>query len=348
MGITIKEFKENYLPELRQQFHSNVAENIINNREAINGKIMKQIKAFIAFSGKFQKQVPLEFGEIQIALLHTSVYLGKPQICISAYDYKGIYGNEILNVKFDAEWLFYGWEDYRRDIKNKIEEIHACNVIRDEAIRQMMHESMTYMVTMLYAVTKYLLMEYDRIEGYDEMILTDVFRLSVGSYRDWSRVLFIKRNEEDIFFREKKIPLQFCVFNEAVYSRKEFAKVNLNHTRFINCEFIQCNFKDVELNDTIFENCRIYQCSFDNAAFLGTTMRRVTMKKDSFKNVVWHCIPSFENQADVYKNAELTECILEYITFEKSDLRKIKHEKCIFKDINIYDCEKEEEWNTIC
>lgn len=323
MEITLAEFKEQYFPALREQYHASLQSSITMNRDEIVKKLYKQAEGFIAFTGRFQKQVPVEIGEVQISLLQSSVHLNKPQIAFCAYDEAGILGREIFNIKYDAKWLFEGWETYREAIRAKIRELHAESYIREAAIEQMMWESMNFTMYCLYIMTKYLFQEFFKIDGYQELELTDKFRLSVGGYRDWSRTLYRNRQEVDIFFKEAKETLQYCRFQNAVYNHKNFEKLDLSHTFFTDCEFVHSDFRDVVWRDAVFENCRFYHCQFEQVDFCGSTFRDVTMKKDSFKQVTWEFEPDMEHPEsveDIFKPVEWENCVKEHLTFEEVEV----------------------------
>ena len=345
MVIKAAEFEKQFLAPLQEEFHTNTQNRILKDGKSICETLYKQLEGFVIFMGKFQKQIPIEIGEIQISLLHSSIYLHKPQIAISAYDEKGILGNEILNIKYDVSWLFCEWEEFRKSIEEKIAEIHGQNFIRKEAVRQMMWNSMNYLTQCLYTTAKYLLAKFDEIEGYDELILTEGFRLSIGSYRDWSRTLFLKRETVDIFFREKDVSLKYCIFREAVYNRKSFEQLDLSHARFIDCEFVHCHFKNVSLKDVILQNCRIYYCTFENVDFYGMTLQGVTMKKNTFQQTRWNFVPDPEHLEDIpdfYKDVDFVDCTLEYLTFVSSDIRRINLMECMTKEIEVQDCKEDE------
>lgn len=269
MEITVKEFREKYFSELQDNYHTVIENNMNANRQSINQKLVKQMEGYIHFVTELQKSYPVEIGEIQMSFLYTSVYMGIPQIALTAYDEMGVLGNEITTVKYPAEWMMEGWDEYKNSILNKIKELHAQNYIREEAVNQMMKESIGFMIQCLYAVTKYLFIEFMQVKGYEELLLAEGFRLTVGGYRDWHKVLYQKKENVDLFFMDNNEKLEFCVFKEAVYQRKAFEKLNLSHTYFYDCEFVHSIFKEVDLKDAVFENCRFYYCSFEACDFCG-------------------------------------------------------------------------------
>lgn len=344
MEISNVEYIDQYLPALRDKFHEDTQNAILQNREEIYEKLIKQMQGFVTFVGKFQEQVPVELEEVQIALLQTSVHLNKPQVAISAYGEGGLLGTEVLNIKYDASWLFTQWEAYRQAIINQVVELHAEKCIREAAVRQMMWESMDYLIYCLYAVTKYMFTEFDHMRGFDNLLLTEDFRLSVGGYRDWRRVLFCRRKPVDIFFREKKDPITYAVFCEAVYNRKKFEKLDLTKARFYDCEFVHCTFSVICFRDTVFENCRFYHCTFEETDFCGATMRSVTMKKDTFSHTTWNFVPDMEHLdtvTDIYKGVEWSECVLESLTFTASDVRGMNQAACTIVEVELQECEND-------
>lgn len=342
MEITIKEFKEQYLPMLQEQFHTKIQKNIESNGEVILKKLYKELEGVISFSVSFQKEIPIEIGEIQISLLQTSVVLGKPQIAFCVYNASGILGEEIYNLKFDAQWMFEPWQEYYDLLENKVLELHAENYIRKAALQQMMLESMDFIIYCLYAITKYHFIEFFRMNKYEELILADNFRLSVGGYRDWSRTLYRKCPPSDIFFGSEQKNFKYAIFNEAVYNQKKFENLELGKTYFYDCEFVHSYFSNTVLRDAIFENCRFYHCEFEKTDFCGATFRNVTMKKCTFTETIWNYVPDMERLEDFYKNVDLKSCVLEYISFNQSDLRGIRINDCQWKEIEIVECEKDD------
>lgn len=342
MEITIKEFKEQYFPELQDQFHAKIQKSIEDNGEEIIARLRSELEGVVAFSISFQKEIPIEIGEIQISLLRTSIALNRPQIAFCVYNGDGLLGEEIFNVKFDGQWLLGPWQEYYKTLQNKVEELHAQNYIRKAAVEQMMQESIDFIIYCLYATTKYYFIEFFRMNRYDELILSDNFRLSVGGYRDWSRSLYRRTPQIDIFFGNDNKKFRYAIFKESVYNQKKFEKLDLEKTYFYDCEFVHSQFPETILRDAIFENCRFYHCEFSKTDFCGATFRNVTVKKCSIADSVWNYIPDLDNVKDLYKNVDLENCVLEYVDFIRSDLRGIQLKECQCKEINIVDCEKDE------
>ena len=311
MEISIAEFGQKYLPAIEEEFRQETTDYITEKRECIGRQLWKQLSTVVHFTNEFQKRVPIPIGEIQIALLQTSVFLGRPQIGIAAYDESGVRGNEIFQIKFDVQWLFAKWEKFEQKILKQVEILHAENHIHKEAIRQMMYKSMTFLIQSMSLFAKYPLREFHTIDGYEQMMLADQFRLTIGGYRDWSRILYVKKPEVDIFFHDSQESLRYCQFQSAVYNRKEFCNLDLKYTRFNECEFVHCQFTNVQLQDVVFEHCRMYHCTFENVDFSGATFIVTTMKKNTFNKVMWKDESEFspeENVDDFYKDVEFIEC----------------------------------------
>ncbi len=61
-------------------------DSVMEHHDSICKQLWKEMETTAKFAVKFQQQIPIPIGEIQISLLLTSLYLGKPQIGIAAYD----------------------------------------------------------------------------------------------------------------------------------------------------------------------------------------------------------------------------------------------------------------------
>ncbi len=173
MEISIAEFEETYLPAMEEEFKQDTMDSIMEQHDSICKQLWKEMETTAKFAMKFQQQIPIPMGEIQISLLQTSLYLGKPQIGIAAYDMRGIYGNELFQIKYDASWLFTQWDKYQNKILQKIEELHAENYIHVESVRQMMYKSITFLIQSMCVLAKYPLREFEKLETADELLLTD-------------------------------------------------------------------------------------------------------------------------------------------------------------------------------
>lgn len=320
MEITIKEFKEAYLPKLQDEFHQKTQEFIIADMDQIRKKTQNQMETFIKIVMILQKKLPLEIGEIQVALLNTSLYLGKPQLAYTAYDELGALGKEIVTVKRDAGWLFQAWTEYEEALKREVERLNCQQYIRAEGIRQLAWESLPFLQACLYAATKYTFRDMDGYPGFDGLITGDRFYVRVGAYMDWGKTVYSKEEEEDIFFDTSKKKYRFCSFQQAVYNQKTFKELDLRSTIFSECEFVHCNFEQVDLSDACFRNCRIYHCSFHDVKLYGATFNKTTIKKSSFQE----CKFDFDRDAeeaegfrDIFKKLEFLDCIVD----EESKIR---------------------------
>lgn len=348
MEITVEEFEEKYLPGLRGDFVQKTQENISGHMPKIQEKLKKNMTALLEILCMVQKEVPVSVGEIQIALLHTSVAVGAPRLSYIVYGENGYLGKEIMNIQYDAAWLFECWEEYGNALGGKVKELNAHNYIRYEAVQQMRRQSMEFLIQTLYVVCKYLFIGMDNMERYEDVLFTEDFRLTVGEYMDWRKALFKKRPETDIFFNTDKTPLSYGRFRTAVYSHKTFENMDLTAAVFADCEFVHCSFKNVVLNDVRFEGCRMYYCEFDNIKCWGMTIERCVLKKLKFADASWNFVPDINHLHDLYKPAEVYSCELEGITFHKSDIRGIVQDRNRISDVEIIECEGENSWNTTC
>jgi hypothetical protein len=320
MEISIDEFKEQYFPALQSKFHQDTTDFIVKNMDQIKKSLRGQMDMFVNLVVRLQQELPVEIGMIQVALLNTSLYLGRPQIAYTAYNRDGYFGQELLTVKRDAGWLFEAWDDYKASIENKVAELHAENCIRSEAVRQLAWESFPFLQTCLYVTSKYIFRDIEQFPEFGNMILNPNFCMRIGAYMDWGKVVYVRRNEADIFFDVHKKDFSFYRFHKVVYSHKVFQYLDLSSTVFTECEFVYCKFENVILNDAWFRKCRIYYCTFENVKLLGLTLEQTTMKKTTFQN----CTTSIDGTSlppkdmdDIYRPIMTIDCTID----EESKIR---------------------------
>lgn len=324
MEITIDEFKEKYLVDLQNHYHERLTQNITSDIAKTRDIFWKNMEGFLSVIEKFQEYYAIEIGEIQISLLNISVELGNPQFAFSVYDENGMFGEEILTAKFNAGWYLEGWSEYRNSIVAKVKEIKAINYIREEAIKQMMRESIKYAVSCLAVVCKYIFLEFEKMEKYNKILWADAFILTVGSYRDWRKTIYRKTNEIDIFWSDNLKKYEFCHFNEVVYNKKSFHKIILSNAHFYGCEFVHCKFCETDFRDAIFDSCRFYHCSFDGVNVSGATIRNSTIKKCELSNMIWNEQYSKINEIyEFYKPFEMFNNIVEFCTNDGDEWKGI-------------------------
>ena len=314
MEITINEFREQYLPKLQEEFHQKTQDSIIANVEMIKKKTHEQMDTFIKLLTVFQKKLPLEIGMIQVSLLNTSLYLGKPQIAYTAYDEEGLMGRELLTMKRDADWLFTAWDEYKDVLAAEVGKLHCEQFIRAEGIRQLAWESFPFLQTCMYATTKYVFRDMEQFSQFDDLLTADQFYVRVGAYMDWGQIVYLKEPETDIFFDRFRKKFRFCQFRQFVYNQKDFSKMDLSSARFKECEFVHCKFDEVDLNDAQFIDCRFYHCSFHNVKLYGATFERTTIKKSPFQDCSYVIDPNTskpEDFTDIYKPLEMVDCTVD-------------------------------------
>lgn len=314
MEITLNEFKEQCLPKLQEEFHQKTQEAIISNIDVIKKKTSEQMETFVKLLNVFQKKLPLEIGMIQVSLLNTSLYLGKPQIAYTAYDEGGLMGRELLTMKRDADWLFTAWDEYKKALADEVEKLHCEQYVRVEGIRQMAWESLPFLQMCMYAATKYVFRDMERFSQFEDLLTADHFFVRVGAYMDWGQIVYLRETETDIFFDKFRKKFRFCQFSQFVYNQKDFAKMDLSSTLFKECEFVHCRFDEVDFCDARFIDCRFYHCSFKNVKLYGGTFERVTIKKTTFedcKHVIDPDTSKPEDFRDIYKPLEMVDCIVD-------------------------------------
>ena len=315
MKITIDEFKKEYLEALQNVYHDRIVQNITADRDRTRTLFDNYMDTFLQIIQKFQEYYAMEIGEIQISLLSTSMALGTPQFAFTAYDANGMFGEEILTAKFNAGWYMDGWEEYHQAITEKCRECNALAYIHPEGMEQMMRESISFAVSCLAVVCKYLFAEFEQREGYEQIMWADGFRLTAGSYRDWSKLLYRKTPEADIFWSSRRKDFSFCHFQELVYNKKIFEKIDLSHAHFYGCEFVLCKFEETFLRDAVFDGCRFYHCSMDGVDLAGATIRNSTLKKCKLTHMNWDA--EYDNPDKIkefYKPFEMLENVVEFCT----------------------------------
>lgn len=317
----IQQFRENEYREETVMFLSKTQSYLAENRIEIAKKVQQQLEEFMRAIARGQEEVPIPVGSIQISLLEISIYLDKPMLRMDAYDNMGIFGRLLFSKHFPCEWILTYWDEYRMNLLKRIEKMNAVRFISEETVRVMMQETFEYLRAYLIGVIKYPFAYADLFEGIQGVMKEEEFMISVGSYLDKQKALYMERRETDIIFNPEGIQTDFCLFKQKIYKTKTFEKLNLKHSRFVECQFVNSSFKNVDLSDAIFDNCRFYRTDIEECNAYGLTMINCIFDTVTIKETPFHYKGEKDGSVrDIYKPLDILESQIKRVTIINCDL----------------------------
>lgn len=119
--------------------------------------------------------------------------------------------------------------------------------------------------------------------------------------------------------------------NEAI-DDQNFEKISVNelikHTIYDDCVFKNCDFSDVNLNGFEFTDCRFEFCNLSMAKLDGTTLHDVKFNNCKLMGV------DFGKCATFLFSVSFEKCILNYVLFQKNDLKKTIFKSCTMHEMS--------------
>jgi fluoroquinolone resistance protein len=109
---------------------------------------------------------------------------------------------------------------------------------------------------------------------------------------------------------------------DGVFEKKDYSVHRLPEGDYENCQFMHCNFSNADLSGCNFIECSFTTCNLGRAKLSKVSFRDVIFK-DS-KMIGLH----FEDCNEFMLTMEFDHCILDYSSFERLKLQRIKFMDC--------------------
>jgi len=114
---------------------------------------------------------------------------------------------------------------------------------------------------------------------------------------------------------------------------QEFSGIDARGGVWADRFFEACVFKHVQLSDATFQRCRFVDCVFEdtdlsNLAVPGSSFREVSWRNSKLLGVDW-------TKATALAHLSFIDCVLSYSSFIGLDLRRLRLEKCVAREIEL-------------
>lgn len=339
----LKEYFETYYQTEREKFLDKITEHMIQNKEVLVKDIQDAFEKFAIAVGKGQEEYPSMVECIQISLLRISLYQENPMLRFDAYGEMGVLGLRLFSQNFPFQWLTDYWQEFKERLSNRVVTMKATRYISEARIKQMMLESIEMIENILYGILKYPFYELDKTQSLSEVMKTEHFYISFGSYMDKQRILATDFGEIDIFLHEKNETLNHRKYKQKIYSKKQFENLELFHSQFEECQFINCVFQKTNLRDVVFENCRFYQVEFQDCLGEGMTINNSLLENVKFEDTTFYY--QGENNRSlqgIYKPLDIVQSQAEKTEMKNCDIRYARFTDNEWMDIKVMECKIEQ------
>lgn len=239
---------------------------------------------FMKNVAKMQDIQPLLVGEISLSFMRTSVWEGKPVLRIDAYDDHHEMGVNIACQYVEIDWFYEPFQQLEETLQQEVEKHSYERFIRTSQIHQDMSRAMKECFSVLIHAMKYELLDFDELNGYEDMAKSEVFHLAAGEYMDWQKVLFAEFPEIDLVANQNDQPMLFQKIHKKIFRNQSFVNEDLRYARFIDCEFSKCELKGLQLQDTRFINCLFRQDNFEDCCLYGAKFENCVFTNISMKD----------------------------------------------------------------
>lgn len=340
----LKKFEEEMYTPIADQFMKKTFQSMKEQEDKIVGVLRKNMEVFLKKIGKLQQDMMLPVGKIQISFLRTSLYFGKPEMRLDAYDKDGIFGYNLLSGYVPFPYVFQYWEEFKEHLLEAVKEQHLECYVSQERIRVLMGQKIKLILYFWMALVKYPLFHLDFWDGYDTVVKSDEFACSVGEYMDWQRAVYAETEPVDIFLNVENKPLRCQKYNQLIYKDKVFSKLELKNVRFTDCHFIDCTIRRTDFSDAEFIGCRFHNVQIEDSIFYGVLFQNCLLQNVTFTKTEWWGNTFSKNgMTDIFRNGSFENTSMNKVTFAKSNLLHVKVSDEHFTDVKLVDCVLDED-----
>lgn len=245
---------------------------------------------------------------ITISFLRTSLYFGEPKFRFHVFSMDQMWEQPLYEKDLRADWLLVRCEDNEKDEESLVEQ-------RKELKAILMYISCYF---------KYFVAECETWKSFQERHIQPPFYITFGEYMDWQYPIFCYQEELDIFQNEKEEALTFRRFQTVIYQDKKFDQLDFSNSKFIGCEFRDCQWENVVLTDAMFQNCSFQNVTVRDCICYGITVSDSTFQKCEFRNVAFkQTTITKETLHGIYKQSEFIQTHLEDTEFNECNTEEV-------------------------
>ena len=113
-----------------------------------------------------------------------------------------------------------------------------------------------------------------------------------------------------------------------VFKGKDFSENGLPTGDYENCAFSNCIFSNTDLSAINFYECKFESCDFSMSKISNTSFKDVTFKNSKLLGL------HFDECNDFLLSFEFENCILNFSSFYKLKLKKIKFKDCKIQEVD--------------
>lgn len=341
-------FEEKHFSSAFETFAKKTMKNYYENEEVIVGHIKKQLSDYVQMIAKSQQiaYIP-KIAYIHLSFLYTSYHVGEAKFQIDAYSIQGIgLEDSLYTGYFKDEVITTYIEELKEDLLNRSSELRRflAPAYIDTLILRALRSMLRYFLTII----KYKCEEIIDLEAFKLLEKETDFFLCYGEYYDWQKPIFGMREEIDLFNYDWHESTNFRKFLGIYYEDKIFEELNLSHSVFKDCTFLNCKIKETIWNDCVFENCIFQDSQIIESYFLGVTFIKCKCKDLKFDKTIFDWMPDSKNKkTDFYKVVELDECEIVRCNFQDCMLETVVLEDCMIeaveKNLSLVEQEEQQE-----
>ena len=265
-----KRFCDEWYFQEFNKFNSSIAKNVCENIDKYMGEMKKLVKGFMTSINNYQYEIMQPVGCIELSFLRLSVYEDNLLFVMEAFDEKQDIGKCLASSKVEINWFKEEWTTLRDTLLLKRQDIEWKTFIREEDIYVMLQDTLTILFQELVILFKYTFEVCDMWDEYKKMNRSQMFfYISMGEYHDKQDLLFVDRQEFDIFMQDENASCKYGRFLDKVYHKKRISEKNFYRSLFENCRFEKTIFEDCDMKDNRFINCIFYGCELRDVDFSG-------------------------------------------------------------------------------
>lgn len=269
----VTSFRQTEFSQCAAGFWQKTDDRMEHNISEIIEALKKNFQELFEELGKIQKRKKAEVGKITMSFIRMSAWEDSLRMKLEAYDKDEIVGRLIHERDMDVSIVFPEWSGLQKQLVSMAEKKQVRSHITDPVIKFLMESLLGDMALYLYAVYKYVLLDAEELEGFQDFKKGRDFTITIGEYQDWQKPVFVLREPMEIILHGKEdTNYIFCHFQNRSFKVMDFKDINLEKAKFVKCSFFHCTFENANLNDVRFVECRMHDVQFLSGTMYGAML----------------------------------------------------------------------------
>ena len=324
---TFDEYLSRRYKPLETEFLKKLSRHLSKELPKIRKYCLEELVKALSLACEIQRSEGHSCAYMSLSILNTSLIDDKPILQVDFYNEEWVFGESWARYRMNADFLFNGWREFKLSALD--DRFFVRSKISKVEIKPLFFGTLDKMTFLFTCYVKYFALRLLYYNEFDDLIKSESFYVTCGTYLDWQNKVFAVIPEIDLLNPDANEDTTFRPVENKVYRNKKFHDLNLHGCYFEECTFDKFTFENLNLADANFLRCRFTSTKFVNIKMAGCDLFECYFKDCTFEN----CSAEIDESGDEYfAPMRMYHCYLLNLQFEGCNFENLTHVDCFYKE----------------